>query len=195
MTNKIKELSEKIKRRNRDFAKLTKPQQRVAIARDVIAALNAKKIIAKNRVYIQNAILDNLIHKNPDEQVCNLMEQVPSCNVCVKGALFVAAVKRKDKLQAKDMLFDDEPWITRLEDEESISKYLGTDNLFSKAQLTMIEDQFEKDTIVDWENENFRIWRGDIQTADGRMRAIMQNIIKNKGTFRPKKSEMAKIDN
>lgn len=192
MTNKIKQLSEKIKRRNRDFAKLTKPQQRVAIARDVIAALNTKKFIASPGVYVDSNKLDNLIEKNLDEQVCNLIDKVPSCDLCAKGALFIATVKRKDALQAKEVYGE---FGSLLSDEPTISEYLGRDSLFSDKQLTMIEDQFEQETITDWKNTNFRVWRPELHKAVDRMRAIMQNIIDNKGTFRPKKSEMAKIDN
>ncbi len=159
-----------IKRGNAAFAKMTKARKRVAIARDVIKALDAKAIVGEHGTYLasyrktgEHAWYDQISLKaedNPSASTQDLLPVIPACHVCAKGALFVCTVGRRNQVTAKQAR--EQNWYG-----DSLSKSLG--GIFSGSQLDLIESYFEN---------GMRSGRTD-------MKAVMENIIKNKGTFKP----------
>lgn len=200
---------EAIKKRNEAFARMSPEQKRVTVAKDVIAALNAKQLVAKNSVYLALRFKQAVVKDwnnwdkftESDAQVA-LLEQKVSCEVCAIGSVFVCAVERMDKLTVDQF---------RGSGRRSIREYLG--DLFSLEQLDLMEIAFECTTehaqTVRYrgdEDEGKGISNGaqseldaavgfgemfwdyggvDGYNADACMRAIMANIIANKGEFRP----------
>lgn len=190
---KLTKLKKRAADQERRFKKMTPAQKRVTIAKDVILALNSKLIRAAQGTYVElpSPILrkrEEIVNKqnkdgfySDDERDLRevLLEQRnPSCSACALGAIFVSSVYRQDKATVEEAVdigaYD-------------IKEYM--DGIFSEDQLTLIEHAFEKwelprsfasgHNIYDASN-----WGDKFTTPHDRMVAIMENIIKNKGTFK-----------
>src|ERR1700690_2285001 len=181
---KIQKYIKSIERSNSKFLKMTPAKQRVQIAKDVIAALKAKRLEAEHQTYLQvgGYITENRILENESDSFKDTLKTIPTCTVCAKGAIFTCTVARKNKVtneQAMSQNWDCDP----------LSKSLkGT---FSAHQLRLIETEFEDDDI-DGNNDMRHIppvmeLHELFDNAEDRMIAIMKNIIANKGTFKPKR--------
>ncbi len=160
------------KQRNTRFAKMTKAQKRVAIAKDVIKQIAARSIKPRFQIYLESP---NQIAKKMDigKQLCDVLPNRPACKVCAIGGMFVAAVGLFNDLPV------DETFVNRFVDAGPLKNRLL--NFFGREQLREIEWCFEDNET--WiTNVNAPKHRRD---AAKRMAAIMQNIIENKGTFVP----------
>jgi hypothetical protein len=209
----IAKLNKKIRAANAAFEAMTKQEKRVAIAKDVLAALKAKKLKPKAGIYamptkkttlrqVGAADADGLV--NPDAKLCSVFGQLESCTVCGLGALFVSAVKRDEKVPIRktpsmynsyDAIYDaydtDREWgISGHEVYDYLSKF------FSNFQLMQIENAFEcqgmntdRNGFVKGPLRNAALMYHKIESPSKRMEAIMQNIIDNKGTFKTTKQD------
>ena len=174
-----------IKKWNDYFKSLTKPQQRVAIAEDVIQQVKKKKYTIETGNYVKfnedNFDFDLDIQSNFDKV---------NCSVCALGACLLSTTKFKNKLT-----FDD----VSLIDSYSSTWNLFL-NLFTSHQLLLIENAFEgvlfyscrvgedKFTarLTEKEEEKCNLFYDKYFTDDTkRLIAIMENIIANNGTFKP----------
>lgn len=174
-----------VARCNREFDAMAKAQKRVAIAKDVLAYLRAGKIKTDVPGYLNDVDLRN------GEQVRDSLQATDrACQACAIGACFVAANLRADDLEVR-ALCRNGSW------DDGMRDYLA--RWFSRGQLCLIEAAFECDaeTAAD-QGVGDRLARRaeDFGLAHGnrcknrtrrtrRMRAIMQNIIDNGGTFKP----------
>jgi hypothetical protein len=164
--------------------KVSKAEQRVIIAKDALAQLKAERFIAQAGVYVGAELFDDLEKRsdfNDDAQAKPLLlkkETVP-CRVCAKGALFLSAVRKYNKATIDDIACD---------------VMTVAENIFGKKQFDQIEAAFEQ-----WEETK----SNNYEDSDGipapkayafgmkynddteRLEAILKNIIKNKGTFKP----------
>lgn len=163
---------------------LTGPALRVAIAKDVLKGLKAMKLITTRgnwvRIPYEFGFTSNLHASNepPEEELAEVLNG-KTCEVCALGALFVETVKRCEKLKCDRK--------TSCASIELISEYLKP--IFSNDQLRMIEiayecglGQFDPNCSTELRAKEFGQER---ETNDGRMIAIMENIIKNNGEFIP----------
>lgn len=173
-----KRQKERMKARNKAFAKLTPAKQRVQIAKDVLTQLSMGALVPASRYFSLGDINDDI--ESPDlgwtplakgskavAKKCDLSfvaEKVP-CTVCGIGSLFVAAAKRADKFGYRDHI-----------SRQAIVKYL--DPYFTRDVLDQIEGYFEA------HSGNSAWWS---RTPKGRMQAIMNNIITHGGEFVPRK--------
>ena len=155
---------ELMKRRARAFKKLTPSAKRVAIAKDVIAQLNTKRLTATRGVYIEMGAKKV---RSSGQQVCELTAGV-SCQVCALGAMFVAGVERADDLSVADLGFRRNELFSG---DNGDGAYSYLKRFFKYDQLRAIEKHFEG-------------W-GEVSCgeADVRMLQIMENIVKNRGRF------------
>lgn len=208
----FKKLAKRVRDRNYRFRKMTPEQQRVRIAKDVIDNLRASKIVAANDGYLnlrENPFeaKDNILSLEYD--LCSasrserrrietkiealretletplhqVFESNKGCTVCAIGGAFVSAVLRADCLKVKDL--------NDTGDSDAMRDYLG--QWFDRKQLGLIESAFEKSvryamlhggsTYVK-ANEASEFGQKYADPED-RMIAIMQNIVENKGEFRP----------
>lgn len=159
-------------RARRAFEKLSSAEQRVAIAKDVIAQLDAERFEAAPGTYVE---FSRGARANKERQVCELTAG-RTCEVCALGALFVAGVERADKLRVKDLVYGTERGVLRGLDGNDCRAYL--ERFFEYDQLAEIESAFEC-----WGAGLKTRWR--LLPPDERMRRIMANIIKNYGEFVP----------
>lgn len=191
-----------------------KAKMRVEVARDVIAALNSKRIIADStymRVHKHHdadyykQFPEVTLNKKKREKLNNQYRTPKLCQACGVGALFIAAVDRFDKLQVKDLYTVNSfhgYTVTPELDVPDMVPYL--EKWFSTRQLALIEIAFEGDEIGDIDDPSeaaterakrfhSRMSRQHTELnpltrpsgPEYTMRQIMENIIKHRGEFRP----------
>lgn len=180
-----------------NFNKLPRAHKRVLIAKDVIKQLNTEKLIAHLGFYISNEIFE-LLDYNHEADVKKKYSKIKSCEVCALGACLLSATKFGNQLKLgdlKDVL---------LKENQNADKLLAS--IFSKNQMLMIETAFEgsnglkyahdvlgesldKEQIIKCVNFRYSYVKDDNFISEENRKqlliAIMQNIIKNKGTFKP----------
>lgn len=175
------------------FKKAKPAEKRVMIARDVLAQLRAKKLIARSGIYVSPSPVNSFGECEP------LADGVPQdfrefmvapvspgaqCTACALGGIFACAVKFKNDVRTREAA-------EVYSDDVEIKRYL--DQVFSEAQLELIECAFERSNShaerqYDPDDEEIvtAVRFGKcFSTDEQRMTAIMKNIIANKGTFKP----------
>lgn len=155
-----------------EFEDLSPKQQRVMLAKDVIAQLKQKKLIAESGVFIENGSNDGDV-----------------CSVCAIGALTISYLTLCPKVISRNVLFD------TLDLEDSNASRLTIQSIlapyFDVEQLELIEAVFEETTAyantadVDYAANYGRYMRiiRQVGTDHDMLILIMQNIIDNDGTF------------
>lgn len=189
--------AEQIKADNAKFKKLSQPRKRVAIARDALAQLGTRLTASAGRWVQFRKLLPELA---PETQVQDILNKTPECDVCAKGALFVCLVDR-----VNDLTLASAPITPRLFGDVSHIKGQATDSylrrLFSDNQLNLIEIAFESESYAmhsgitpnntfqeKMDARTFFYTFGqdkDAKSSEVRLRAILENIIANNGTFKP----------
>jgi hypothetical protein len=207
MTKKnLKKLARSIERKNKAFDAMEPRAKRVAIARDVIENLKSKKLVARagsylmvrdgeefGQPYFNNFYGDDGSNKNGSFQ--ETLNSIPQCQVCAKGAIFACTVMRRNQVKNNQVPYNDcYNWTG-----DSLFELLG--NIFSPMQLRLIEVEFEREDI-EWQNHMISgadkikpLMQLDerFDTDEDRLIAIMKNIIRNRGTFRPDKETWHQI--
>jgi hypothetical protein len=190
--------AEQIKADNKKFKKLSQPRKRVAIARDALTQLGLRLRPVTGKWVLFNKILDTEGLRDTT-QVQSILNHTEQCKVCAKGALFVCMVDKSN-----DVTLADAPITTNWTHSASQIHGRATDpyltRLFSAEQLNLIEIAFEGESFdymtgLNAKNsfeerraaENFFLVFGynKAENAELRLRAILENIIANKGTFKP----------
>jgi hypothetical protein len=154
------------------FEKLTPAGKRMRIARDVLAQLDAKKLIAERRTYVKP--FEN--YEGWDSDLA-LSEYAKPCRVCALGSLLVCKVEYKNGFKLESLR-------TRRKITESLSDF------FEQDQLNVIETAFEGypeagGYPADYEKNDciYGQYRSLFETDEERLRDIMHNIIANRGVF------------
>jgi len=160
-----------------NFDQLTKAEQRVAVAKDVLLQLKKKNYIAKKGAYVEvkKGRRSLPVKDNIDKTVCK---------VCALGSCLLSIAKFKNTITFNDAERGLSSW-----DSTDPSKRLLT-SIFTRKQINLMENAFEG--VVYFMHEPFT---GTDKKADRfydqydkdnqRLIAIMENIIKNLGTFKP----------
>lgn len=170
--------------KKKPFHRLTAAQKRVAVARDAIAQLNQGRFIADHGHYIS---LDRKTTEAEviDQKLLTSRKQI-TCRVCVTGAAALSYIRKFNRktLPGEFCMSQDVAGI--------LSK------VFTPAQLGLMEIAYEgqlhgmhftcPDFNAGQRAEDFREkYKGGTyaQADNDRVVAIFQNIIDNKGTFKP----------
>lgn len=141
--------------------KQTKAQMRVRIAKDVLKQLDLGKIVPTEMTYL-DGFHGHKYHADAREVV----QQMPQCEACAKGAIFVAAVLRHNDAIVGECAVGFVGYLRRW---------------FTAPQLRLIEGAFEDFGTTQAASAFYAAH----EDPEMRMRAIMRNIIKNNGTFKP----------
>lgn len=187
---------------NAKFEQLSKQQQRVAIAKDVLAALKAQQLYACTGTWAKiddssPVVLEDL---KLGTELQDIFKQADvSCEACALGACFVSAVKLGNNCKLTSEARENGQFNFYLPSDQggdrtgmsaTLSRY------FDEKQLSLIECAFEMGTgalgkpylrfpdnsdIVD-RAEDFGM---NFDSDRERMEAIMTNIINNNGEFKP----------
>lgn len=172
----------------KQFNRLSKKNKRIAIAKDVIAQIKAEKIYGAGGNFIRSAELSNYLSKLRGKR--SLQELLPNytCAVCAKGALFYSDIINRNNYNVSTYF--------SIQNDDCVDKL----DYFDKIQLDLIEIAFEgqtyehSDTTLRCASSNgnaYKIILGAINfgrkhfNGNDRLKAIMQNIIDNDGTFLP----------
>lgn len=177
-------------RKEAEFKKMTLAQKRVAIAKDVIADLRAKRYIAEHGTYLDLGKFeyDENGKRMLPEDGRDVLLSLPKCSVCAIGAVFCAVVKRKDKIEQSDLI-----WASDHDMIEFVK-------IFSEEQLRLMEVAFEGATPRDgvsgddyWNARAFYQANDVDKDAYGEklLIRIMENVISNNGKFNPLKGKHA----
>lgn len=196
-----KDYSGKTKTLTERFKKANKQRKRVMIAEDVLAQLRTKRFVAEQGTFVGDlgAFLEEDELNKDLKTICR---SEPQCNVCAIGGMFVSAVEFHNKLKVSDVSLEF--------DYKEYSNYLS--KWFEKDQLKLIEIAFEDGNGAVRVNNSkthkaASEFFGDLQHeldnhngmidlylgADEKMRLIMENIVRNKGTFVPEQKPMLEI--
>ncbi len=187
----------RVDRDNVAFEKMSPAEKRVQIARDVIAQLNSKRLIATTGLWLDavngSLFKDKDIKSNPE--VKELLSKVKQCQGCALGGMFMCAVERANKLKFSQLQcgkdFDPKYHSIDNEDIHADDTFSYMERFFTKNQLNLIEIAFEQGSGATSYDEvsNFDEacdFAYEIDDAGTRMRLIMENIVLNKGVFKPK---------
>lgn len=187
---------------NAKFGQLSKAEQRVAIAKDVLAALKAQRLYACTGTWakIGGESPVDLEKLQVGTELQGVFNQANvSCDACALGACFVSAVKLGNDCKLTEDAKDNGEFHFYLPsdgggDRTGMSTTLS--RYFDEKQLALIECAFESGTgalglpylmfpddndIVDRAMEFGYSFDNDRE----RMEAIMQNIVSNNGEFKP----------
>jgi hypothetical protein len=156
--------SEKLGLVKKKIEDMTPVEQRMTIARDVIAQIKAKKFyVASNTGYVSLAE-KNVLPAGADPAKYKLAPKMKKCTVCALGAMFIADISKDKNYSFQDASLGVE--------DDYIERYAITARLgqyFTNEQMNAIEEYFE--------------YSGGWMTDDERLMAICQNLIDNKGQF------------
>ncbi len=191
------------KRPTRRFDRLSGAGKRVMVAKDVIRSLQLKKLIAtmgtygsynNNYPYTKQGEpaknftkLKTVMAKDTEELGDVLKRQLRRCEACAVGSLFVSTVLRADKLGVEKAYgcsySGSTQRIGNSPNVDTLKAYLL--GFFTQGQLNLIEIAFEGWDIEEDEPGPAKAFGEKYKTPHSRMIAIMRNIVKNKGEFRP----------
>lgn len=192
---------------NKSFNKLKKAEKRVAIAQDVLDQIKNKIIRPENGSWISwgGKNIDSFEEKDggtslKKEILENGLKQ--SCDCCALGSLMLSCTLFNNEVTLEDVLIRD-AFDYMSKTSGSDIKTGGLESVFSDKQIEMIEMAFEKggglfkyNDNPDWEEYNNTSLKGCVagkcvefgekyKSSKGRLVAIMNNIIENKGEFIP----------
>lgn len=193
-TSRIDELKEQMKiakraaANNAAFAKLSKAQKCVAVAKDVIEQIKLEKYQAKQQLYVNflkvPASYPGLDYDCNSEPVSSDQFQEATlhdqtvCQCCGIGGCLLSMVRLGNSVSLEDAdEVDDQDFIT-----DQLSK------IMSRRQIGMIEAAFEKDGYADLSdtiNNRCVSFGQQFKSPSERLIGIMKNIIANKGEFIP----------
>lgn len=171
-----------------EFNSLPHEKKKVLVAKDVIKHLNSKKIIARQMSNVKFVGKKFNYYADPKGSIKEYMCSAPAddhdCAVCAKGGLFMSIIGRANKLQFEDVYFG-----------TTVSSSVFNQvlyNIFGREQIDLIEIAFEGRSDFYWmgmvkpQDRLAAIeFNKNVLDPDKKLRAIMENIIKNNGEFRP----------
>lgn len=175
----------KLKEATAAFNKLPKAEQRIAIAKDVLKQIEVGKYVPYTGMYVN---LGQLRHSTKSVQ--ESFDDIDGCEVCALGSCLLSLTKFKNELTFEN--------VGDSYDNPKTRRLFGS--LFSPTQTALIEAAFEqRTTSIPWadavnrhsaNNNVKRIYKASwfgkqYYNSTARLQAIMNNLITNKGTFRP----------
>lgn len=186
--------------KNKAFWEMKPEKQRVAVAKDVIKQLNDKFLIASEGTYfiLRSEFEDVISVKDVklDEVLKSAKEKGATCSVCGIGACFASLVNIGDNVLASEA-FNTFSLVGNEDIKDHRMRPLLR-KVFPSEQLSLIECAFEMssgfdddDDIVSDDDEldekktKAKKFGKRYKNDKNRLKAIMENIIKNKGTFKP----------
>lgn len=192
------QMNEDIQKKNDEFIRMSKAQKRIAIAKDVLVQLDAEKMKAGDTyceiqfesLKSEEFGLKEYVSKKVELQT--LLPKVKKCKVCAIGSMFISkvALGNQCKVDVEDYFGEGKAIVdSNLNDDDMIIRNLK--GIFTKTELRYIEYAYEGrdvDGSFTSRSENFHDtvekFYKSFRSRTFRLRAIMENIIKNEGTFK-----------
>lgn len=158
-------------------------KERVAIAKDVIKQVKAGRFIATSGIYCTVSSDTPLIF-NANKELKDAIKDV-KCEVCAKGAFFLARVDRKDALKMGVL---NDVIVERQQSGHWVNPYrkgARVRDLWSYRMRDYTQEDFPTEMFNEMEHCFESAWVDRYTTDRRRMLAIAENIIRNRGRFWP----------
>lgn len=166
---------------NAEFAAMSPPEKRVALAKDVLRWLEVGKFIPTHGTYLCTDIMERITLEDTERNLSEFLPKAEGCNVCAIGGLFYCAVLRADNLKVGNhAMIEDYGDIDF--DNLNINYHEYLEQFFSDDQEDQIESMFETGSCYLEDGSVIRLPPG-IHTAAERMTWIMKNLVANGGDF------------
>lgn len=198
----LKRARKKVEGQNKAFAKASKAEKRVLIAKDVISLLALDAIFPTNGVYfkVEKEAGEFKVKENDEIQKIfanPLSRSFPACEVCAIGAAMLSTIRMADKLKVKDVVvgcsnsssvIDHETGEESLDDRITGSSEFSLEyddddspwvNIFGYQMLAEMEKTFE---------HNHCNMYSDVRDPNLVMFLVYENIVMNKGKYIPPKN-------
>jgi len=181
------------------FSKLSAAEKRIAIAEDIIKQINADRYSVRQGMWLAVDPVKPASQEDAAKLNAKIIQNVllggrqtivvetppATCTCCAVGAACASAIR----LFNQDSLTGSPGFGYELEDYKQVKSILQ--KYFPKAQIDLMEAAFEIRTDSHHRDAGEKSLDRAIEFGDGfiededRLKAICNNIIKNKGTFRP----------
>lgn len=160
------------------FNSLSRAQQRVAIAKDVLARMDASLLIAGAGSTLNDDTRD-LLREQPNSAAVRKAINAHSCTACAKGAMLLSWIGTLNSVEPKDAA---EAMAGALDDSFPAPMVA----LFGHHLLNAIEVAYEQDTSYAFRAATFDEARALVDAFSEhlrpmRLRQIMENLIANDG--------------
>lgn len=162
---------------------MTIAQKRVLIAKDVIAQIRSRRIKATPGLYFASDKLRRIMQsaKPPKgtTQLNTVLKEVKRCEGCAQGALMLCIIDRFNKVKVNEV--NRNGYLDPGHDTERKAML----KIFPKGQLDLMEaafDGFSHKNTSGGAAVNFYLKN---PVPGKRLVAIMENVIKNNGEFKP----------
>lgn len=182
---------------------MTKAEKRVAVAKDVLAQIKAKTLKAKSGVYV-SAKLTFVPKEGEDVQALLKEGKVKNCQACALGSAFLSYVRLYDgvKVERYSQFGPETDYAVFKDGKYGLTNKIIGDRpddslgpLFGRPQMELIEQAFEArnpDWYADGDAPEAQLIAAEVfgkryAKNEDRLVAIMRNIVRNKGTFKPPK--------
>lgn len=194
MSEQFNPMALPIAERNKWFQGLTKRERAVAIAKDTLAQLDARKYTAEIGEYFDFTEADIRAVENLPLQV---VLETESCNVCAIGASYASIARLGNDINTRDVLNPE--GLMAVEFSETLTD--KTIVAFTNREMRAMEVVFEGCQIAStfsWDDEHtLKEYRKGLfdkapetvnrysapEVAEYLLRTIMQNVIDNEGRF------------
>lgn len=171
---------ERIRKANERFESMSKRDKRIAIAKDVIAQINADIYTASRGQYI-SFVGDKISY---DKTIQSCSPSALTCICCARGAAIISAARLFNQTNLTT-----EDWEQTWGGDASWNIYER--KFFTPRMSRMMEVAFERDTVGEiignvekTDIDAARKYGYDLSDdANQRLKQIMQNIIDNNGMF------------
>lgn len=166
--------------------KLTKRERAVAIAKDVIRQLRWLRVAQYHYLNVQDSDkIESAIDKvGYDADLRDILPVVrKNCDVCAKAAMLLSKARVFDKVPISEVFSS---WGSSIADDDEICSLLS--GSFSSKTLSLIEAAFERSRMfAGYTPESIAAEEFGDRYPDPkkRLRAIMLNVVKNNGEFKP----------
>lgn len=202
----LQQLTQEIEASNEEFKKMTKAQKRVQIAKDCLERIEVEQLVPETGTLMQ------LNKHYPSENFKTVTQTLPSCIVCAKGGLFFSYVGRVNKFKTCDISNDNDiqgSEHTKLlelftPNQLALIEYAFEGRQYLNGYGSIEYGEYEKQiTITSEKRRNiinlFNSTVSGSTVVEGcdarlhfynisetqRLKIILENIIENKGTFKP----------
>lgn len=185
--------------KNEQFASMSPAEKRVAIAKDVLETIRTNAIIPMSGTYID--VMYAKEFQNPKFSalvgVQETLGRAVECSVCAVGSMMIS----KCRINGDSKVISSSHWSGSCNSQHLLYEDLG--QYFDNQQLALIESAFERDSgfcsdHVNDEEPDEKVCKELMELAtraedfgfayeddSDRLKAIMQNIVDNQGTFNP----------
>ena len=169
-----------VEQSNKTFAKASREQKIVMVAKDVLQMLDLGRIKARHGEYFSVNRGKAATYRQVQASTLLKLPELPACNVCAIGGAMVAATLRLNKAMLQDgepAYWPGDPHMSRVYvgyyDNSADDMAARANEVFGTTMLRMMEEAFEYGDFG----------YGAARRGTVRLRAIYENIVKNGGTL------------